>query len=39
VSCGDNSGTHVLEQFLWDAAKVNPNGSGIAAAIVYDDGL
>jgi len=24
VSCGDNSGTHVLEQFLWDAAKVNP---------------
>lgn len=24
VSCGDNSGTHILEQFLWDAAKVNP---------------
>jgi tungstate transport system substrate-binding protein len=24
VSRGDNSGTHVLEQFLWDAAGVNP---------------
>jgi tungstate transport system substrate-binding protein len=24
VSCGDNSGTHVLEHSLWDAAKVNP---------------
>jgi tungstate transport system substrate-binding protein len=24
VSRGDNSGTHVLEQFLWDTAKVNP---------------
>jgi tungstate transport system substrate-binding protein len=24
VSRGDNSGTHVLESFLWDAAGVNP---------------
>jgi tungstate transport system substrate-binding protein len=24
VSRGDNSGTHVLEQLLWDAVKVNP---------------
>lgn len=24
VSRGDNSGTHALEQFLWDAAGVNP---------------
>jgi len=24
VSRGDNSGTHVLENFLWDAAGVNP---------------
>jgi len=24
VSCGDSSGTHVLEHSLWDAAKVNP---------------
>jgi len=24
VSRGDNSGTHVLEQFLWDKAGVNP---------------
>src|SRR5689334_2611473 len=24
ISRGDNSGTHVLEQFLWDAVGVNP---------------
>jgi tungstate transport system substrate-binding protein len=24
VSRGDNSGTHALERFLWDAAGVNP---------------
>ncbi len=26
VSRGDNSGTHVKEQSLWDAANVNPSG-------------
>jgi len=44
VSRGDNSGTHVLEQSLWDATKVNPKArsgnwyreSGLGMALSLD---